>query len=291
MDAVYLNGRFVAPDQAQVSVMDRGFLFGDGVYEVIPAYGGRPLRCAEHLARLDNSLRGIGMPNPLTAAAWMEVLAQLLAAGPGDAPDGDQALYVQVTRGAAPTRDHRFPEAVEPTVLAMARPLRAREPRIAEAGVAAILCEDIRWQRCDLKTTALIAAVLLRQQAAEADAEEAILVRGGLVVEGSTSNLFVVRAGELVTPPKGPALLPGITRDLVLELARADGIPCVERDLAEAELRSADEIWITSSTREVMPVTRLDGGAVGEGRPGPLWRRIDARYQGYKQRLREGALA
>lgn len=285
MAEIYLNGAFVAPEQAQISVLDRGFLFGDGVYEVIPAYGGRPLREREHLARLGNSLRWIGLHEPLSAAEWSAVFARLLAA----APDTDQSIYLQVTRGVAPTRDHRYPARPRPTVMAMAKPLPPRDPAVAERGVAAIVRDDIRWQRCDIKATALLAAVMLRQEAAEADAEEAILVRDGLAVEGSTSNLFIVRDGMLETPPKGPLLLSGITRDLVLELAAHARIPLRERDIALEALRTADEVWITSSTREVMPVTRLDGAPVGDGEPGPLWQRIDASYQLFKAEVRRAA--
>lgn len=285
MHELYLNGAFVAPQQAMISVMDRGFLFGDGVYEVIPAYAGRPLRAAEHLQRLDNSLRGIGLQAPLSLAEWSAIFTRLLAAE----PDADQALYLQVTRGAAAHRDHRFPARPTPTVMAMAKPMSARDPAVAEQGVAVVTREDIRWLRCDIKTTSLLAAVLLRQSAQEAGAEEAILVRDGLALEGSTSNLFIVQDGQLITPPKGPLLLAGITRDLVLELARQVKIPIRERDIAVAELQGADEVWISSSTREVMPVTRLDDRPLGAGCPGPLWRRIDACYQAFKAELRRAA--
>jgi len=292
MSEIYLNGRFVPPEQALVSVMDRGFLFGDGVYEVIPTYGGVPRRADLHLRRLANSLRGIRLPAPLGDAEWDEVFRQLLsgaereARAAGEAPR-DHYIYLQVTRGAAPVRDHRFPAEAAPTVLAMAKPLRPRSGLIAEQGVAAVLRDDIRWGRCDIKSVALLAAVLLRQDASEQDADEAILVRDGLAVEGSTSNLFVVRDGELLTPPTGPALLAGVTRALTLELARDAGLRCRECDIHAESLRGADEIWITSSTREIMPVTRLDGATVGAGTPGPVWRQLDALYQTMKSRLGE----
>lgn len=282
MQEIFLNGAFVAPEDAKVSVLDRGFLFGDGVYEVIPAYGGRPLRAPEHLRRLDASLGAIAMENPLTDQQWLAVFDRLVAAAPGV----DQAIYVQVTRGAAPVRDHRFPKQVNPTVVAMAKPMKPRDPVIAEYGVSAIVREDIRWTRCDIKAVSLLAAVLLRQEADQADAEEALLVRDGCVVEGSTSNLFIARDGTLVTPPKDNRLLHGITRDLALELIRGAGMPVEERDITVEELRAADEVWITSSTREVMPVTRLDGVPVGDGTPGPLWRRVDALYQDHKAEAR-----
>ncbi|MEA3639023.1 MAG: aminotransferase class IV [Lamprobacter sp.] len=285
MNELYLNGAFVAPEQARISVMDRGFLFGDGVYEVIPAYAGRPLREREHLQRLDNSLKGIGLAPPLSPPEWSLIFQRLLSS----TPKADQALYLQVTRGVAPNRDHRFPSQPVPTVLAMTKPMKPRDLAVAERGVEAVTRDDIRWLRCDIKATALLAAVLLRQSAEEAGAEEAILVRDGLALEGSTSNLFIVREGRLVTPPKGPLLLAGITRDLVLELADVAGIPHVERNIEIQELRRADEVWISSSTREVMPVTRLDGALVGSGQPGPLWQRIDRCYQDFKADLRRAA--
>jgi len=283
MAEVYLNGAFVPAERAQVSVMDRGFLFADGVYEVIPAYGGQPLREAAHLDRLRNSLRGIRLPEPLSHAEWRDVFRRLLAGAPGT----DQAIYVQVTRGAAAVRDHRFPSDVEPTLFAMTKPLVPRDPALAERGVSAVVRDDIRWDRCDIKSIALLAAVLLRQEAAEADAEETILVRGGQVTEGATSNVFIVRRGALITPPKSRRLLAGITRELVLELARGAGIDCEERPIDFATLRSAEEVWLTSSTREVMPVTRLDGTPVGTARPGPLWRRMNALYQELKASVRK----
>jgi D-alanine transaminase len=273
-------------------------LFGDGVYEVIPAYGGVPRREAAHLRRLGNSLRGIRLEPPLTDDAWSTVFRRLLASATRPEPNAqpnaaartepvaDQSIYVQVTRGAAPVRDHRFPAAAQPTVLAMVKPLQPRALSVAVQGVAAIVRDDFRWGRCDIKSVALLAAVLLRQEAHEADAEEAILVRDGRAVEGSTSNLFMVRDGRLLTPPTGPFLLAGITREITLELARGAGIDCEERDISLDALRAADEIWLTSSTREVMPVTRLDGAAVGSGVPGPLWQRIDALYQDFKSQLR-----
>ncbi|WP_462320257.1 aminotransferase class IV [Halochromatium sp.] len=285
MKELYLNGDFVAPERATISVMDRGFLFGDGVYEVIPAYAGRPLREREHLQRLEKSLQGIGMAPPLSATQWSPIFQRLLSAD----PTADQALYLQITRGVAPTRDHRFPVSPVPTVLAMAKPMKPRDAAIAEQGVAAVTRDDIRWLRCDIKATALLAAVLLRQAAADAGAEEAILVRDGWALEGSTSNLFIVQDRRLVTPPKGPLLLAGITRDLVLELAAGAGIPVEERDIGVEELRTADEVWISSSTREVMPVTQLDGALVASGQPGPVWRQIDRCYQDFKTDIRRAA--
>jgi len=280
---VYLNGEFLPGAQACVPVMDRGLLFGDSVYEVIPCYAGRPFRLEQHLERLDHSLAAIRLPNPLSREAWRRLLERLAAQLPGQ----DQQLYLQVTRGAYPTRDHRLPEHPRPTVLAMTSPLNPHRADYGERGISAITVPDIRWQRCDIKATSLLGNVLMRQQAVDAGADEAILIRDGEALEGTATSLFLVRDGGLVTPPKGPHLLPGVTRDLVLELAQAHGIPWAEAAIPVAQLGSADEIWLTSSTREVAPVTRLDGRPVGDGRPGPLWRRMHALFRACRQQLRQ----
>jgi len=284
MSELYLNGVFVSESEARVSVMDRGFLFGDGVYEVIPAYGGHLLRCDEHLNRLDASLGGIRMENPLGHRQWKEILGRLLS----QSPEQNQYIYLQVTRGAEPVRDHLIPNDIEPTVMAMARPIKPRKPEVEEQGVAAVTRDDIRWSRCDIKSVALLAAVLMRQEAEDEDATETILIRDGNALEGSSTNLFIVRQELIITPPKSNLLLAGITRELVLELAREAGLPCSEQAVNAVELETADEIWISSSTREVLPVTRLNGTQVGDGRPGPLWRRMNALYQDHKVRVRDG---
>jgi D-alanine transaminase len=281
MTQVYLNGEFLPLAEARVPVLDRGFLFGDGVYEVIPAYGRKPLRLGAHLDRLERSLAGIRLDNPLARSDWEGIVARLLDAHEAN----DQAIYLQVTRGAPAVRDHRFPAKTSPTVFVMTKALMPRDPNIAEHGVAAVLREDTRWQRCDIKSVSLVAAVLLRQEAADESAEEALLVRDGHVVEGTISNLFVVHQGRLTTPPTGPELLSGITRELVIELARREGLPLAEQPVSVEACRVADELWICSSTRELLPVTRLDGAPVGDGRVGPLWRRLDAAYQGCKAQL------
>jgi D-alanine transaminase len=284
MTEVYLNGAFMPLSEARVPVLDRGFLFGDGVYEVIPAYQGVPLRLDAHLARLEYSLSGIRLDNPLSRTEWRRIFTRLLGAN----PEPRQALYLQVTRGAPASRDHRFPVLTAPTVFVMVKPVAARDPRINEHGVAAVLREDSRWQRCDLKTISLVAAVLLQQEATEQAAEEALLMRAGQVVEGSTSNLFVLDQGQLRTPPLGPELLAGITRGLVIDLAEAEGMSVSEGPISLASCRAAEELWICSSTRELLPVTQLDGAPVGDGRPGALWRRLDAAYHAYVQRLVAG---
>ena len=282
MSQVFLNGEFLPLDQARIPVLDRGFLFGDGVYEVIPAYGGRLFRLEQHLDRLGNSLRAIRIEQPHGHGEWRQILERLLAANDGS----DQSIYLQVTRGAHTKRDHAIPPGLQPTVFAMATPIAAPNPAIAERGIHAVTREDIRWHRCDIKAVTLLAAVLLRQEAADEDAMEAILVRDGLATEGAASNLFIVQDGVIVTPPKGADLLPGITRDLVLELAVKEGLAHREVPITREQLEQADEVWLTSSTREVMPVTRLDGRSVGDGRPGPVWRRMSALYRAYKEHLR-----
>ncbi|WP_089727655.1 aminotransferase class IV [Candidatus Thiosymbion oneisti] len=281
MSEVYLKGKFMPIEEACVPVMDRGFLFGDGVYELIPVYGGRPFRLSQHMERLDNSLGSVRMENPLQLDAWERIFARLT----GSIPDIDQLLYLQVTRGVDRTRNHLFPQGGEPTVFVMAWTAEPRDPDISGKGIAAVVLEDNRWHRCDIKATALLGNVLLRQAAQDAGAAEAILVRDGLVTEGSSTNPFVVQDGEILTPPASNRLLRGITRDLVLELARGVDMPCAERHITRDELETADELWISSSSREVQPVTLLDGKPVGEGVPGALWRRIDDLFQDYKTRL------
>ncbi|BCO32835.1 cytochrome c550 [Thiohalobacter sp. COW1] len=284
MPTVFLNGEFLPHDQARVSVMDRGFLFGDGVYEVIPAYGGHLFRLQPHLQRLDNSLQAVRIPNPYTEPQWQGILEELVGENAGT----DQSVYLQVTRGVMERRDHAFPADLKPTVFAMSNPIPEPDPALAEHGITAISLDDIRWQSCHIKAITLLPNVLLRQQAVEAGAAEAILLRDGEATEGAASNLFIVRDGLLITPPKGPLLLPGITRDLVIELAARHGIPYREGAISEADLRGADEVWLTSSTKEIMPVTTLDGVPVGDGRPGPLYRQMHGIYREYKQAVREG---
>jgi D-alanine transaminase len=280
---VYLNGAFVAAAEARVSAFDRGFVFGDGVYEVIPVYGGRAFRLRRHLERLAASLAAVAIREPLGPDQWAPVFERLVAGAGG----GDQAIYLQVTRGVAP-RDHAFPAGVEPTVFAYTQPLKYPEPELRRTGVAAVTLPDLRWARCDIKAVALLANVLARQQATERGAYEAVLVRDGLVTEGAASNIFIVSGGRLRTPARGPFILPGVTRDLILELARAHGIGCDEGPVPAAELPAAEEIWMTSSTKEILPITRLDGRPVAGGVPGALYARLAALYAEYKEAFRAG---
>jgi D-alanine transaminase len=280
----YLNGAFLPLEQAQVPVLDRGFLFGDGVYEVIPVYGGRLFRLAHHLRRLHNSLAGVRIAPPLSDTEWANALDELVTRNGG----GDQALYLKVTRGADIRRDHAFPAAIRPTVFAMSSPLPGPRDLAREPGVSAITLTDIRWKLCNIKAITLLPNVLLRQQAIDAGSAEAILINNGYAIEGAASNLFIVRNGVIITPPNSTALLPGITRDLVLELAANNALPCREADITEAELFDADEVWLTSSTREISPVILLDGQPVGSGKPGPTWKRMARLYQDYTAAVRRG---
>ena len=264
-------------------VMDRGFVFGDGVYEVIPAYGGRLFRLSEHLNRLDNSLAGIRLNNPLKHEEWSAVLNRIVE----ENGSGEQSVYLQITRGHAP-RDHAFPDGSQPTVLVSSSPLKPVSPELLTKGVSTISLEDIRWKHCHIKAISLLPNILLRQQAVDAGAQEAILIRDGVITEGAASNVFIVKDSVIKTPPKGPYLLPGITRDLVLELANANGLACEECSFSPDALEQADEIWLSSSTKEVLPVTKLNNNPVGNGQPGPMWTKMQTLYQAYKQDLIAG---
>lgn len=277
-DTVYLNGQFLPLAEARISPLDRGFLFADGVYEVIPVYSRRSFRGDEHLRRLQQSLDGIGLDNPQPASEWQQVVEKLIATAPWD----DQQIYIQVTRGADIKRDHAFPAGVKPTAFAMSSPLVTTSAAIRDQGVAAITAQDNRWLRCDLKSLNLLANVLLRQQAVAQGCAEAILLRDGWLMEGAASSIFIVKDGVLLAPPQSTLVLPGITYDVVLELARTHQLPHDIRPITEAELRAADEIWMTSSTKEVLAITNLDGQAVGSGTPGPLGRQMFSLYQDYK---------
>ena len=284
MATAYLNGQFLPLTQARISPLDRGFLFADGVYEVIPAYQGQLFRLEEHLQRLENSLAAIDLPVPYDREQWRTLLQQLLAENGG----GNLYIYLQITRGADTKRDHAFPQPpVAATVFAMTGQIATPAADMPDStpGVSAITLDDIRWARCDIKSIALLANVLLRQQAVSEGAAEAILIRDGFATEGAASNFFIVHRGTIVTPPKSHLILPGITRDLVVELAHQHGLPIQEREVTEAELRAADEIWLTSSTREVVPVTRLNGHVLGDGRPGPVWRQMARLYVDFKRTL------
>lgn len=231
------------------------------------------------MVRLENSLHGIRMTPPLSTAEWSAIFTRLIRGS------HDQSIYLQVTRGVAPKRDHAIPEQIAPTVFAMCTPIAP----LPTEGIRVVTVDDIRWQWCHIKAITLLSNVLLRQQAVDRGCVEAILIRDGHAVEGAASNLFALVDGVLVTPPKSHELLPGITRDLVLELAVQHGIRAQERKITLRELQSATEVWMTSSTREIMPVIELDGIKVGAGAPGPLWQRMQRLYQDYKEILRRPA--
>jgi D-alanine transaminase len=250
-------------------------------------YGGRLFRLAQHLQRLQNSLDGVRIGNPLTVDAWRELLEELVHRNSGS----NQAVYLQVTRGVAPKRDHAFPTGVRPTIFAMSNPLPEARDIPGEQGIHAITLPDIRWQHCNIKAITLLPNIMLRQQAVEADTAEAILIKDGYATEGAASNIFIVRNGVLITPPKGPTLLPGITRDLIIDLAADNAVPYREAGISEAELHSAGEIWLTSSTREISPVVRLNDTVVGDGRPGPVWKNMIALFQTYKDAIHRGVAA
>ncbi|MBX9904569.1 MAG: D-amino acid aminotransferase [Burkholderiales bacterium] len=277
-DIVYLNGEFMPIEKAYIPVLDRGFIFGDGVYEVIPAYSKHPFRLAEHLRRLQHSLDKVRITNPHSDAEWSRLTGEILQRNAGD----DQSVYLQVTRGVA-KRDHAFPKGVKPTVFMMSTPLVTPAPALVESGVACITAQDHRWLNCDIKSVSLLGNCMLRQLSADAGAAETILFRDGQLTEASASNVFVVKDGVVLAPPKDNLVLPGITYDVVIEIARAREFEIEVRPVSEAEVRSADEIWVTSSTKEVLAVTTLDGKPVGDGKPGLLFRRMHALYQSFKK--------
>jgi len=274
---VYLNGRFVPVGEASVSVLDRGFIYGDGVYELVPVYGREPFRLRQHLARLAHTLAGVRMDNPHTDAQWEAIIRDLVARQ----PYADQGVYFQVTRGVA-KRDHSFPQGVAPTVFMMANPLPLPSREQVERGVAVVTAEDNRWHRCDLKTISLVGNVLLRQLATDAGAVETMLFRDGHLTEASASNVLVVKDGTVIVPPKDNLILPGITYDATVEFARAVDVPVVTRPVSRAETLAADELWLSSSTKEVLAITTVDGEPFAGGVPGPVFRKVWASFQARK---------
>jgi D-alanine transaminase len=277
---VHLNGRFLPIDQAFVPVLDRGFIFGDGVYEVIPVYSRHAFRLEEHLRRLQDSLDSIRLANPHRNADWTALIRELIAQNEGE----DQYVYLHVTRGVS-KRDHAFPRDAVPTVFMMSTPLLTPPRELCKTGIAAVSAIDNRWDRCDIKAISLLPNVLLRQLAIDHGAVETIMFRDGILTEGAASNIFAVENGVILAPPKDNHMLPGITYDLVLELAGANGIQLQIGKFTEARIRAADELWMTSSTREVLPITQLDGNPVGSGKPGAVFWEMYALYQDYKSRV------
>jgi D-alanine transaminase len=276
---VYLNGCFLPLEDAKISVLDRGFIYGDGVYELIPVYHRQPYRLRQHLARLQRSLDGIRMVNPRTDAEWESIIRELVARTPFD----DQGLYLQVTRGVA-KRDHSFPSGVAPTVFMMSNPLSLPTAEQVERGVAVVTAIDERWLHCDLKTISLLGNVLARQRATDAGAAETVLFRNGFLTEASASNVLIVRDEVILAPPKDNQILPGITYDAAFELARGGGLALEVRPISRDEALAADEMWLSSSTKEVLAVTSVDGKSFGGGSPGPVFRKIYELFQASKSR-------
>ena len=276
----YLNGEFLPLDQAKISVLDRGFIFGDAIYEVIPVYRRKPLRLAAHIARLQRSLDEIRIASPHSDGEWAGLIGDLINYSEHD----DQAVYLQVSRGVA-KREFGLLQGVEPTIFMLSSPFVSPPQQQIDNGVAAVSQADFRWLRCDIKSTSLLGANMLRQFANDAGGAECVLFRDGYLTEGSSSNIFVVRNGVLVTPLKSRLILPGITYDLLLELALANGVPTQVRDVAESEVKAADELMLSASLRELLAITQLDGKPVGDGKPGVVFRRLYELFQAYKFNL------
>jgi D-alanine transaminase len=275
MNLVFLNEAWLDINEAKISVLDRGFIFGDGVYEVIPVYRRRPFRAAQHLNRLQYSLDGIRLANPYTQEVWQNLIQQLIA---HHQEVENQSLYIQITRGVAP-RGHAFPEKTIPTVFMMSSPLKRPTEEQVRQGVSGITVEDRRWLHCDYKTTALLGNVLACQQAMDQGVMEVVQFRNGLLTEGSSSNIMIVRNGTIYAPQKNHLILHGITMDAVSEAAARAGHVVHHQDISEADVRSADEIWVSSSTKEVLAMTQLDGQPVGEGQPGAVFKQVYASLQ------------
>lgn len=278
---VYLNGRYLPIEEATVPVLDRGFIYGDGVYELIPVYKRKPFRMREHFARLQHSLDRIRLANPHTEAQWSAIVNGVIERQPFD----DQGVYFQVTRGVA-KRDHAFPKDVPATVFMMSNPLMTPTPEVIERGIACVTSVDERWLNCDIKSISLLGNVLMRQFAADRDAVETVMFRNGYLTEASASNVLTVRDGIVIAPPKDHLILPGITYGAIYDFAQQGGMPFEMRPVRESEVWTADELWLSSSTKEVVAITTLDGKAVGNpvhaGQPGPMFRRMHALFQAHK---------
>jgi len=279
----YLNGNFLALKDAKVSVLDRGFVFADGIYEVIPAFSGKPFRLEQHINRLKDNLAAIKIKSPHTKIEWQNIFSILITEN--NATNTDSSLYLQVTRGVA-KRDHVFPTDSIPTIFVMLNPLPPADPKSLEKGLSVILREDIRWKYCNIKSISLLGNIMLKQEAAENNADEAVLIRNGNVTEGSASNIFIVKDGIIKTPVKDNQLLPGVTRDLIIEIANKHDLACIETEITEDDLEHADEVWLSSSTKEVSPVCQIDNKPVGNGKPGPHWAKMYQLFQEYKNSLK-----
>lgn len=273
-DIGFVNGHFMPLEEASVSVEDRGFQFGDGIYEVIRTYHGKLFHLDAHLARLERSARAIELPLPWTIQRWAEYVREGIARGGYP----DSKVYLQLTRGAAP-RDHVFPASAKPTAVMTVREMKPTDPALQAAGVAVMTMDDWRWGRCDIKSVNLLPNVMARQKAKQAGAFEAVFIRKGQVTEGAVSNVMVVKAGRVLTAPEGELILSGVTRTLVLDLARKEGLEVEERFVTVDELLRADEVFLTGTTVEVMPVIRVDGKPVGSGKPGSVTHKLQAAFK------------
>ncbi|MEO8134674.1 MAG: D-amino acid aminotransferase [Betaproteobacteria bacterium] len=278
MSIVYLNGRYLPIEEATVSVLDRGFIYGDGVYELVPVYHRTAYRMPQHLTRLQHSLDRIRLANPHAEREWESIIAGLVERQEFE----NQGVYLQVTRGVA-KRDHTFPKDVPATVFMMSNPLATPSAEMVERGVACVTAVDDRWRNCDIKSISLVGNVLMRQFAADRDAVETVMFRDGLLTEASASNVLIVQDGAVVAPPRDHLILPGITYGAIYDLAQQGGIPFIARPVRESEVWTADEVWLTSSTKEVLAITTLDGRPVGNlahaGRPGPVFRQMFSLFQ------------
>lgn len=281
MQAVYFNGQWVVPEEASISAFDRGFLFGDGVYEVIPAFNRHLFGAEAHLDRLTRSLEQIDIQDPLTRVQWLDVLHRLVSG----CPDDDVSIYIQVTRGAPAKRDHAYPNPpVPPTILASASVIAPLSTEIRLRGAKAITVPDLRWGRCDIKSVNLLPNIMARQQAANAGAIEAIMLREGIALEGAASNLFAVIDDELLTAPLGPHILGGVTRNRLVDMVKDQRqIPLLEVPIPFDRLFDATEVFMTSSTRDLLPITRINEYPVGAGRIGPVWTELSKAFTQLKQ--------
>jgi D-alanine transaminase len=277
---VFLNGKFMPIEEAKVPVLDRGFIFGDGIYELVPVYSRAPFRLEGHLARMERSLSEVKIANPYSRAEWTKIIEQVIEKQPFD----DQGVYWQVTRGVA-KRDHAFPKNVQPTVFMMSNPLVNPSKEVVENGGNAVTAPDFRWHRCDLKTISLIGNCMLRQLSAEEGAVETILFRDGRLTEASASNAYIVKNGVIATPPKDNLILPGITLDVVFDIVKRGNLPMQVREISEAEVFAADEVWVSSSSKEIVAIVDLDGKTIGTGKPGPVFRKAWQLYQDFKNEV------
>jgi len=277
---VFLNGKFMPIEEAKVPVLDRGFIFGDGIYELVPVYSRAPFRLEGHLARMERSLSEVQIANPYSRAEWTRIIEQVIEKQSFD----DQGVYWQVTRGVA-KRDHAFPKNVQPTVFMMSNPLVNPSKDVVENGGKAVTAPDFRWHRCDLKTISLIGNCMLRQLSADEGAVETILFRDGKLTEASASNAYIVKNGVIATPPKDNLILPGITLDVVFDIVKRGNLPMQVREISEAEVFAADEVWVSSSSKEIVAIVDLDGKTIGTGKPGPAFRKAWQLYQDFKNEV------